>query len=122
MARQVPVGDIPDDVRESLRILVAATVTEAYARIRKQTPVDTDRLRSSWQLELPQKGTRKLEGQITTNVEYAEPVVYGTSLPPSWGGDYKTLQGTKPGYPDLIAKELEGWSRERWNAILRRSK
>ena len=44
-----------------------------------------------------------------TDVEYAEPVAYGTSLPPSWGGQFRTRQLTIKGYPELIGKQLEGF-------------
>jgi hypothetical protein len=52
-------------------------------------------------------------------MEYAEPVCYGTNLPPSWKGDYKTRQGTVPGFPDLIAKELESWAEKEYQKIVR---
>jgi hypothetical protein len=48
---------------------------------------------------------------IHNNLPYAEPVAYGTSLPSSWGGQYRTKQGTIPGYPDLIAREMTQWAR-----------
>ena len=43
---------------------------------------------------------------IHNNVPYAEPVMFGTSLPPSWGGTYRSLKGLKPKHLDLLAKEL----------------
>ena len=43
---------------------------------------------------------------IINNVEYAEPVIYGTSLPPSWQGRYRTRQQTIKGLPELQAKQL----------------
>jgi hypothetical protein len=46
-------------------------------------------------------------GVVFTDVEYAEPVAYGTNLPPSWGGRYRTRQSTIKGYPELVAKQLE---------------
>jgi hypothetical protein len=39
-------------------------------------------------------------------MEYAEPVIYGTSLPPSWQGRYRTRQNTIKGFPELQAKQL----------------
>lgn len=52
---------------------------------------------------------------IHNAVEYAEPVCMGTALPPSWGGKFKTQQGTVPGFPELITKELEVDSQRRFN-------
>ena len=39
-------------------------------------------------------------------MEYAEPVIYGSSLPPSWQGRYRTRQQTIKGFPELQAKQL----------------
>ncbi len=54
---------------------------------------------------------------ITNNMEYAEPVCYGTGLPASWGGSYKTRQGATPGFPDLIAKGMQKYIDYNWNKI-----
>ena len=113
MAREIPLDQIGDYYQESVRKLVAATTLEATGRLKDKTPVDTGRLRNAWQAD-PEKG------EVTNNVRYAEPVVYGTNLPPSWGGKYRTRQNTVPGYPDLIAKELESWAKDRFQEILRR--
>ena len=69
---------------------------------RPPIPVDTGNLRSSFQSEV-----KPYIGIVFTNVEYAEPVAYGTSLPPSWKGQYRTRQNTIKGYPELVAKQLE---------------
>ena len=45
---------------------------------------------------------------IHNNVPYAEPVMFGTSLPKSWGGRYRSKQGLKAKHLDLLAKELAG--------------
>ena len=74
--------------------------------VKKATPVDTGNLKGSWQNDI-----QPFIGEVFTDVEYAEPVAYGTSLPPSWGGRYRTRpdQNTIKGYPELIAKQLEGF-------------
>jgi len=45
---------------------------------------------------------------IHNNVPYAEPVMFGTSLPPSWGGVFRSSPSNniKPKHLDLLAKEL----------------
>ena len=43
---------------------------------------------------------------IHNNVSYAEPVMLGTSLPPSWGGVYRSKQGLSAKHLDLLAKEV----------------
>lgn len=124
MAFEIQLDEIGDYYRESLRLLVVATCFEAEGRLKKETPVDTGRLRNGWQSNVPQRGLMggagKLEGSVTNNVEYAEAVCYGTNLPPSWGGEYKTKQGTKPGFPDRIAKELEPWVKREFDKIQKR--
>ena len=43
---------------------------------------------------------------LHNNVPYAEPVMFGTSLPLSWGGTYRSKQGLKAKHLDLLAKEI----------------
>ena len=102
MARQIRVDQIDDFFEELVVDLVAATTLEWTKRVKKATPVDTGRLRAAWQTNI-----KKFEGNVTNNVVYAEPVCFGVNLPPSWGDQYRTRQGTVAGFPELIGKELE---------------
>ena len=136
MAREIKLTEINDFFEEDVVDLVAATTLEWTKRVKKATPVfsldnypDLDsipnfftlpngqvvpfkkalldrgtggQLRESWQTKI-----EKFQGEVFTNVEYAEPVAYGTNLPPSWGGRYRTRQQTIKGYPELVAKQLE---------------
>ena len=120
MAKQIPLGKIPDHLRESIRLVVNATTLEAEGRLKLATPVDTGRLQNSWQSDTVPPGSNKFEAAVINNVEYAEPVIYGTALPPSWKGQFRTRQGTVPGFPDLIAKELKSWAEGEFQKILRR--
>jgi hypothetical protein len=122
MAREIPLDQIGDYYRESIRILVAATTLEAERRLKEKTPVRVvyegepkggGALRNAWRSD-------PKEGEVINNLEYAEPVVYGTNLPPSWKGEYRTRQNTVPGFPDLIAKELESWAQREYNKIANR--
>jgi len=122
MAREIPLDQIGDYYRESIRILVAATTLEAEKRLKEKTPVRVvyegeskggGALRNAWQSD-------PKEGEVINNLEYAEPVIYGTNLPPSWKGEYRTRQNTVPGFPDLIAKELESWAQREYNKIANR--
>ena len=125
MTREISIGEIDDVMFEAVSKLVKKTTLEWDKRVKKQTPVwepivengETGvggRLRNAWQTEV-----KPLEGRISNNVVYAEPVMYGTSLPPSWGGKYRTRQGTVPGYPALIGKELEAWTKAEYEKIKR---
>ena len=102
MARQIKLTEIDDFFEELVVDLVAATTLEWTRRVKKETPVDTGRLRAAWQTDI-----KKFQGTVTNNVVYAEPVCFGTNLPPSWGGRYRTRQKTVAGFPELIGKELE---------------
>lgn len=116
MARIVPVGDIANFFDQQLDELVRAVTLEGEKRLKEETPVVTGRLRNGWQTQI-EPGL----GKISNNLEYAEPVMYGTNLPASWQGQYRTRQGTKPGFPDLIAKELESYARAEYERIKRKS-
>ena len=102
MAREINLNDIGDHFGDKVQKTVRKATFKAEKDIKEFTPVDTGNLRNSWQSEV-----QAYRGEVFTNVEYAEPVAYGTNLPPSWGGIYRTRQNTIKGYPELIAKQLE---------------
>jgi hypothetical protein len=101
MARDIKITDIADLMEEEVAHVVEATAMEWTKQVKEHTPFDTGRLRSAWQTQIG-----KFKATITNNMEYAEPVLYGNNLPPSWGGQYRTRQGTQPGFPDLLGKEI----------------
>jgi len=115
MTRQIRIDQIPDVMEEAVIDLVAATTLEWTKRVKKATPVDTGRLRNSWQTEI-----KPTSGTIINNLPYAEPVCFGENLPPSWGGRYRTRQETTAGFPELIGKELQQWADDEYNKIKRR--
>lgn len=114
MARQIKLGQIGNFMEGQVETLVKATTLEWEKRVKEATPVDTGRLRLGWESNI-----KPLEGEITNRVKYAEPVCYGTNLPASWKGQYRTRQGVVPGFPDLIGKELEGWVNSEYSKIVR---
>jgi len=106
MAREIPITGIADLMEEEIEEVVKIVALEWTAEVKEQTPVDTGRLRNNWQTRF-----RKFEATIRNNMEYAEPVLYGNNLPPSWkdelgNPEYKTRQGTVPGFPDVIGKQI----------------
>lgn len=103
MARQIKLGQIGDYTRGNLEELIAAATLYADGQLKEKTPVDTGALRSAWQKEIDRPN---LKGRVFNNLVYAEPVVAGTSLPPSWGGQYRTRQGAQP-YLELVAKNVQ---------------
>ena len=107
MAREINLTDIGDHFGDKVQKTVRKATFKAEKDIKEFTPVDTGNLRNSFQSEV-----KPYIGEVFTNVEYAEPVAYGTNLPPSWGGRYRTRQQTIKGYPELIAKQLEQFIRD----------
>ena len=102
MARQIRLDQIDDLMEEAVQRLVKKTTMQWTSLAKKATPVgETGNLRNGWKTNI-----QKFKGTIINNVEYAEPVIYGTSLPPSWQGRYRTRQNTIKGFPELQAKQL----------------
>ena len=123
MTRQIRLDQIDDVMKEAVEDLVAATTLEWTKRVKKATPVRVvykgepkggGQLRAAWQTEI-----KPLEGTIINNLAYAEPVCFGTNLPPSWGKVYRTRQKTVAGFPELIGKELEQYARREYERIKR---
>ena len=115
MTRKIKIGEIGDFMDEQVQELVKATTLEWTKRVKEQTPVETGSLRNAWQSKV-----EPYEGVVSNNKEYAEPVCFGNNLPPSWQGKFRTRQGTIPGFPELIGKELESWTTEQYERIKRR--
>ena len=102
MAREINLTDIGDHFEKKVSDTVRKATFKAEADIKFFTPQDTGRLIGSWERDI-----KPLIGVVFTDVEYAEPVAYGTNLPKSWGGKYRTRRQTIKGYPELVAKQLE---------------
>ena len=103
MARQIKLDQIDDLMADVVQKLVKKTTLRWTELTVKATPRDSGDLANSWKTDI-----RKFEGRITTILEYAEPVIYGTSLPPSWQGRFRTSpkNNTIKGFPELQAKQL----------------
>ena len=113
MAREIKIKDIAGLMEREIQQTVEIAALELIKEVKEQTPKrvirDTDPpsykgggdLQNDWQMQIG-----KFEAKITNSMDYAEPVLYGNNLPPSWQGRYRTRQGTVPGFPDLIVKEI----------------
>ena len=102
MARQIKIDQIDDLMKEAVQELVQKTTLQWTTLAKKATPVgETGNLRNDWKTDIG-----KFRGTIINRMEYAEPVIYGTALPPSWGGRYRTRKQTIKGFPELQAKQL----------------
>jgi hypothetical protein len=120
MVRQIRLDQIDDVMAEAVQELVQKTTLRWTELSKKATPVgETGNLRNVWKTDI-----KKFKGTIINNVEYAEPVIYGTpsSLPPSWQGRYRTRKNTIKGFPELQAKQLTvGYIPQELKRIIRRS-
>jgi len=105
---KIDFGDFVEEVAEA--VVKEATIDlhsklklyEAASRGGLGTPVDTGVLIGNWQMTLD----NPRQGRVFNNTVYAEPVITGENLPPSWGGQYRTRQGTQKNYHESILEEV----------------
>lgn len=112
MTRNIRLDQIGDLYDEQVQELVKRTTLLWQSELQTRqppslgTPVSPDPgggvLRQSWQVNISQPYT----GRIINSMEYAEPVMYGTNLPPSWKGQWRTRVGAIKEFPDLLGKEI----------------
>ena len=84
MVRQIRLDQIDDVMAEAVQELVQKTTLRWTELSKKATPVVSGNLRNGWKTDI-----RKFKGTIINNVEYAEPVTFGTNLPPTWKNGYQ---------------------------------
>ena len=111
MARGIPIDGIADFLDGEINEIVRETTIDLHSKLQTYkalnrggygTPVDTGELIKKWQMTMD----NPKQGRVFNDQDYAEPVILGENLPRSWGNKYRTKQGTVPGYPDSIAKEV----------------
>ena len=105
---KIDFGDFVEEVAEA--VVKEATIDlhsklklyEAASRGGLGTPVDTGVLIGNWQMTMD----NPRQGRVFNNTVYAEPVITGENLPPSWGNQYRTRQGTQKNYHESILEEV----------------
>ena len=109
MARvgKIDFGDLEGDFEQVVKETTLALhgklkLYEAASNGGIGTPVDTGVLIESWQ----QTMDSPKQGRVFNSLEYAAPVIAGENLPPSWGGKFRTRQGTKQNYHESILEEV----------------
>lgn len=137
MARRINLSQIGNFSQDKYEQLLRVVVLETDSRLKQGSPVDTGRLRMSWSIGEnstpgydpgPQSGATAIASprrlnygteragnvyHIHNSLPYAEPVLYGTNLPPSWNGSWRSRNNQiQMGYPDLIAREISDWARQ----------
>jgi hypothetical protein len=147
MAREIPLSQIGNYVEGQYEKLLRAAVLETDKRVKEGSPVDTGRLRVSWQVgENSASGGIKPEGQysgaitppdrlnysqeklgnvysVHNNLPYAEPVLTGNNLPPSWKGKWRSKGNQiERGYvPNMVAKDIQDFIKKNADRIGRES-
>ena len=135
MTRSIRIGDIGNYCEQQVEQLLRATVLEADRRLKERSPVDTGRLRMSWQIgENGASGTPAPPGQyrgnaapplainyqagqerlgnvysIHNNLPYAEPLAQGHS------------PQAPAGWVDLVGREMQSFVASNWERIRARS-
>jgi|TARA_B100000073_G_scaffold221071_1_gene184005 hypothetical protein len=105
---KIDFGDFVEEVAEA--VVKEATIDlhsklklyEAASRGGLGTPVDSGVLIGNWQMTLD----NPRQGRVFNNTVYAGPVITGENLPSSWGGKYRTRQGTQVNYHESILEEV----------------
>ena len=105
---KIDFGDFVEEVAEA--VVLQTTIDlhsklklyEAASRGGLGTPVDTAVLIESWQATMD----NPRQGRVFNNLDYAAPVIAGENLPASWGGKYRTRQGTQVNYHESILEEV----------------
>ena len=138
MTVNVPILGIKQYIEKKTDKFARVLVLEVDQAVKENTPVDSGRLRASWMIgQNDLKGKPKPKGKypmtpsasgsnyvpgsekmgnvysIHNNLPYAEPIAFGTNLPRSWGGQYRTKKAD-PGWFELIAKNAEDRAEELW--------
>jgi hypothetical protein len=133
MAREIPLSQIGNYIEGQYEKLLRVAVFETDRRVKEASPIDTGRLRVSWQIgQNSASGGIKPEGQYSTaitppdrinysqeklgnvysihnNLPYVEPVLTGKNLPPSWNGTWRSKGNQiEKGYiPYVIQKDIQ---------------
>ncbi len=146
MARNIELSQIGDYCEDQYEKLLRVTVLVTDRKLKDASPTDSGRLKASWQIgENIASGGDKPEGEysktrlpaerinytkervgnvysIHNNVPYAEPVLMGTNLPPSWKRRWRSKGNQiEKGYPNVIAKDMQDIVRQNAERIGRQS-
>lgn len=147
----IPVSKIGEVYKEDYERFLRNLIKEVDKAIKLNTPVDTGRMRQSWQVgqDGPKPGVSPeiSKGQkdasvkeakfigfthptighdysIHNNLPYAEANAgYVSGFPPSWGGQFRSRNNqVKAGWLEQIKKDLQTEAPKLWDAVQKRSK
>tara|TARA_R100000231_G_scaffold73384_2_gene57532 strand:+ start:16326 stop:16766 length:441 start_codon:yes stop_codon:yes gene_type:complete len=133
--KRIKISDLGRFSETQINKVIRFAVLELDSRLKEGSPVDTGRFRGNWQIGENTKEAQVLLGpfqnnksvsrnslparkinyqkekigntyNIINNLPYAEAVTYGTNLPPSWGGKFRTRNDKKAGWPDVQVRAV----------------
>ena len=134
MRRRIRLDQIGGYAEERMNLLLRVAVFETDKRLKEGSPTETGRLKASWQIsENTADGEGKPEGDYedvvlppertnysvervgnlyncVNNLEYAEPVISGQNMPPSWKGAWRSRNNQiKQNYHLTVAKDIQNF-------------
>lgn len=135
MAKRIRLDQIGKYSTDKMEQLLRIAVLEADKRLKEGSPTDKGRLKNSWQIsENVADGRGKPPGNysvtaiappdrtnyqkeklgnsyyIYNNLEYAEPVITGNNLPPSWNGRWRSRDNQiNQNYHLTVAKDIQNF-------------
>ena len=96
------IGNFAEDKIEEL-VKFGAVRLESYLKNpREEIPIDEGTMFKQWF----QRPVSNLEIDLINKLEYAEPVTFGTNLPPSWKNGYQLTKSDKTPIPKDWANRL----------------
>ena len=78
------IGNYAEDVIEQAVDFAAANLFQRL-RDKSNVPIRDGIMRTRWKI----RKVSNLESDLINNLEYAEPVTFGTNLPPTWKNGYQ---------------------------------
>lgn len=135
MAPRIRLDQIGKYSTDKMEALLRVAVLEADKRLKAGSPTDTGRLKNSWQISQNvadgkgqpmgpysptviappdrtnyQKETLGNTYILYNNIEYAEPVITGNNLPPSWKGRWRSKGNQiNRNYHLTVAKDIQNF-------------
>ncbi len=88
------IGNYAEDVIEQAVDFAAANLFQRL-RDKSNVPIRDGIMRTRWKI----RKVSNLESDLINNLEYAEPVTFGTNLPPTWKNGYQLTTADKTPIP-----------------------
>ena len=94
------IGNYAEDVIEQV---VDFGAVNLLGKLKGQNvPIDEGIMRNTWKI----RKVSNLESDLINNLEYAEPVTFGTNLPPTWKNGYQLSKSDNTPVPKDWANRL----------------